>query len=59
MTMSDNALRRAKDAIIAGKSKEQFLAGLSADARKKDGEAYDQAMAYRDEICSDNGATFD
>jgi hypothetical protein len=57
--MSDNALRRAKDAIIAGKSKEQFLAGLSADARKKDGEAYDQAMAYRDEICSDNGATFD
>ena len=52
----------AKKAIIAGRTRKQFideLPGMSHAERKEYEAAYDCMLAYQEEICSDNGSTFE
>jgi hypothetical protein len=60
--MTDKKAELAKKAIIAGKTQEQFLSELpsmTAAELREYGKAYEQMCAYRDEICSDEGSTFE
>ena len=57
--MTDNKTELAKKAIITGKTKAQFLAEHVGADLEEYAEAYNRMIAYRDEICADNGSTFD
>ena len=50
----DRMFRAAVEALKRGFSREQFLQEQPAE-----GQTYDRALAYLDEICADHGSTFE